>query len=462
MEKSKAVFSHIRSWYIIYFGIILIAKEIGPYDFLPEIINNLFVWPAALIGLIFIAYDLIQPVRYKKKIDYNIFLLLFIGVMCVTTIINRQYGLFANIKLIMNEAIYFFVIYRFGQTQTNAMLTIQRFVKILIGLWLIFVTISLGMFLTQTKYSFTLKNRFHPLRLGFLENRLFGVFSDPNFASTISLIVIIMSLYYLFAIKIKISIKVFLAINVFFQLLFILLSGSRTGMIELTIGLAFFLFIYCYTTNLMHIKNSKANFFSSLLLSLFISVTVYFLLEILKDFIAMMYTHLIQITHKQGGKAKNVTLIRNDVSDDSANELSNGRIEMWKNAIEIFRQNWLIGVGPSREGIVAYSKKFFPTNVLARTGMTIHSCFFHALAGTGLLGTLSFFIFIIQKAFSTIKYSLVIKNPINNIYFYFILCILAVSINAFLAPEIILVNKIGAFIFWLFLGSLTTKFKKKI
>lgn len=65
------------------------------------------------------------------------------------------------------------------------------------------------------------------------------------------------------------------------------------------------------------------------------------------------------------------------------------------------------------------------------------------------------------KIFAAIKSVLLDRDLYKTVYFYDILIIAAISINAVLSSEIILVNKIGAFIFWLLLGQLVHQYFPK-
>ena len=177
--KIQSYIERFRSFYIIYFGTILILKEFGPYDFIPKILNTILVVPAGLVGVLFIAYDLFQMLK-ARKFTYNILLFLFLIIMGISSLINYHYGLSSNIKILLNESIYLLVIYEFSHYKDSSKRIIELFAKILIAIWFLLVTISNIMFVFQIQYSIKLPNRFHPLRLGFLENRLFGVFSSGS------------------------------------------------------------------------------------------------------------------------------------------------------------------------------------------------------------------------------------------------------------------------------------------
>ena len=85
---------------------------------------------------------------------------------------------------------------------------------------------------TQFGVKIPMDNRYYPLRMGFLGNRLFGVFPDPNFGATISVVVILLSVYYIKTNSNR-AFTLFNSLNILLQLMFISLSGSRTALIVL-------------------------------------------------------------------------------------------------------------------------------------------------------------------------------------------------------------------------------------
>lgn len=113
-------------------------------------------------------------------------------------------------------------------------------------------------------------------------------------------------------------------------------------------------------------------------------------LTLIPDFIYGLRTETTKKSINASNKEKAVNLTRNDVSD--SDDLSNGRFGIWKAGFLMFKQNFLFGVGPSREGIVSYAKAFLPESYVAKTGLSLHSFIVHTLAGTGIMGFITFFL----------------------------------------------------------------------
>ncbi|GMS53976.1 hypothetical protein NUITMVRE36_09670 [Enterococcus raffinosus] len=217
------------------------------------------------------------------------------------------------------------------------------------------------------------------------------------------------------------------------------------------------------------VKKGKSVPFSlliSLIVSTILTGIIFFILNVLKQGLTLIPDFIESLKMRTENnnvnilkKEKPVNLTRNDVSD--SDDLSNGRFGIWKAGFLMFKQNILFGVGPSREGIVSYAKAFLPETYVAKTGLSLHSFVVHTLAGTGAIGFITFFSFYLNKAFIAIKAVFLDKNLYKTVYFYDVLIIAAISINAILSSEIILVNKIGAFLFWLLLGQLVYQYFPK-
>nr|WP_245249813.1 O-antigen ligase family protein [Vagococcus allomyrinae] len=319
------------------------------------------------------------------------------------------------------------------------------------------------MFVTQTEYIYILENRFHPLRLGFVENRLFGIFSDPNFAATICLVTVAVSLYYLFQKKEqkRLALNIFFVINIIFQLAFVVLSGSRTGLLELYVVLLFATFMYTYQFNFKQNKKMYQKLMISILASGIMFLSAFVSLKIIREVFITVPSYIVESVTtiendgnsskiKKNRISKKIDLSRADV--ENSEDVSNGRVNIWKTGIKLFNEQKIIGVGPSREGIVAFAEDKFPDSVIAKTGLSLHSFLVQTLTGTGILGFIVFFSFFILNMLKIFLHSFKDRKFVYSIDFVFYLITLLISINAVVSSEIVLVNKIGAFIFWLLLG----------
>lgn len=187
------------------------------------------------------------------------------------------------------------------------------------------------------------------------------------FSSTISVVVIILIIYSLRIKKGKLqSFLSYLAI--IFQLAYIQLSGSRTGLIVLLLSIFVFSFSSLLNLDFWIKKKYLSKWLGSLFSALLIVILSYFLLEAFKYILSLLPSVLFKEEHrilkdipkKDGGK---ISLERSDVENNS--DASNGRLGLWKSGFELFKTNILFGTSP--KGIFEYAKEVLPTTFIART-----------------------------------------------------------------------------------------------
>ena len=106
MLKPNSTLKNIKGIYILYFELILIFRTIGPLILMPNLLDKLFFVSSGLIGLTIIFIDAIDSIKRVIK-KFDIWLILFIAIMLISSLVNIKYGLAGNLKLIMWQAIYF-------------------------------------------------------------------------------------------------------------------------------------------------------------------------------------------------------------------------------------------------------------------------------------------------------------------------------------------------------------------
>ncbi|MCU9783400.1 hypothetical protein N4802_12405, partial [Enterococcus faecalis] len=149
MLKPNSTLKNIKGIYILYFELILIFRTIGPLILMPNLLDKLFFVSSGLIGLTIIFIDAIDSIKKSNQKKFDIWLILFIAIMLISSLVNIKYGLAGNLKLIMWQAIYFFVIFQYGKDYGKKDKIFDYFFVILIIFWFFSAIISLWMFFTQ-------------------------------------------------------------------------------------------------------------------------------------------------------------------------------------------------------------------------------------------------------------------------------------------------------------------------
>ncbi len=457
MDSRVVKLNAIREGYVLYLLGLLLLRCVGPYSLLPSTFDSVVFSFAALIGGGLILLDFIENLK-AKKFPYNFLLLVFLAVMFISLIVNRQYDFLGNIKMLIWQAIYFLLIYQIGIKMDKGFLKKVQWL-IIIGIFIISM-VSLIMFLVQYKYAVLIDSRNLPLRIGFIESRLFGAYIDPNFGSVMAMIAIG------FAVNLMIvdekvrqsKVKIFLIASIVLQLIYIMLSGSRNGLVVLLV--TFFLYVFIYLYHLQKRKGKKIGY--TIILSIVASgvatIVLLFVLLLMKQLLSYFPGLFNDIFHIEKGidGREIVSLDRHDTGENS--DLSNNRLKLWKDSWEIFKSTWLFGTSP--RGLHEYARDYFPTTYLAKSNLAVHNAYLNVLVSTGIFGALSLAIFYLKSLANAVKKIFTDNTIISSGMLIYILTIFAVAISGLFQTEMVLVNTVGAVCLWLFLGVLNGKKEK--
>lgn len=461
-KKIDNYISYLEQPFLIVFEIVLIARMISLYYLVNPRVDSIISWILVAISVLLFTDFLLARLKNKRFYFTDLLLVLFLLVLVISTLINRQFGLFENAKLIMWQGIYFFVVAEIGRRHQDRKFYLPLEYT-LIAIWFICVTISLTLFITKFHYTLAFHKLYYGVRIGIIQNRLYGIFVDPNYSSTISLVTILMSLHVLNILDNGLLKKAFLWINIFFQLSFIILSGSRSSLIQLLVVTFAGVFYFFYQKRPTDVPVKRI--FVSLLIALFSSVIIFAGMQGIKQPWLFVANHVqieqpkLESEHESDIKEDNedVTLVRGDTEDSS--NISNGRFKLWKSSLEIFRKNPIFGASP--KNLFKVAKQQLPKTFIAIRQQTSHNFFFYLLATTGISGTVIYLIILIITV-KGIFIRLFKRSDLDfaSDFVYRSETILVILISACFVTDMILMNRLAAFIFWLFIGYLWTGSKR--
>ncbi|WP_086313932.1 hypothetical protein A5821_001481 [Enterococcus sp. 7F3_DIV0205] len=449
MELNK-FFEKTKLPFLVAFEVMLLLRTINIYSLLPSKLDSLVFGLLSVWAALYIANKLFFSIKNKQFNYFDPLLIIFLAMIFLSIVVHYETYLVANMKLWLWQAIYLLVIYQIGKERNRKTFAILE--TILLVSWFILVVIAIAMFLAQYTYSAPLDKIYNGLRVGFYENRLYGLFSDPNFAATISVVSIILSVHLVLK-KVAKKWTILLVINVILQWIYVVLSGSRTAYVELFVVAFVGIFFIAYK------KWSPKGFFIGVLYAAFSSVIfvvgIYLFTILIEK--GMLYA-LDLLRSMKSHNVPDVTLDRPDVENKS--DISNNRFGLWKSSFEIFKSSMWFGTSP--RNLVTYAQNVLPNTLIAIKQQTSHNFFFYLLATTGLAGTIPLTMFLINKIFNTVKALFTPKvNIFDNYLLRDTLIALTILVSAFFLTELILVNKIGTFLFWFYLGSVSSAINKK-
>ena len=206
-----------------------------------QLVNTLVFSVVAIFGASIILIDFFTK-RVFLQPKNIIWLLIFLVVCLISSVINVKYGLLGNIRNLVWLAISFLLLYPIDEERSieDVKKEIKFVTNILTLVWFIACLASLVMFLLQIGfYVDVYPDSF--ARLGFVEGRLFGIFEDPNYAAVVAVVVILFSIFNIKNSS-RQSFKIFYFSNILVNFCYLVLSGSRTA--EVSAIIVTFLLIY--------------------------------------------------------------------------------------------------------------------------------------------------------------------------------------------------------------------------
>lgn len=444
-------FSMIKDGYFIFLLIFLMIRSVNAYSLLPAKIDSSIFSVLAIFGAMIVLQELIDKLSSKDFVNLELLLYLFLLVFFISTIVNREYGVTSNIKLLVWNSIYLIGLYPHVKNLKNKSSFINRIDFIIIISTFLTSLVSFVMFLTKYSYVHVYGPgaRDH-IRIGFLESRLFGVFGDPNYGATTTLVAMILCIFYLFGgfKKNKLPINIFLGVNIILNFFIIILSGSRSALLLSYVALALAIFYISIQSKALNKKERLMKFFFSIFVTLAVCLSYFFVETNTKKGLESLPNMTSSLFHGKSGKQNQVTLTRKDVNENK--DISNMRFDIWKSGIEIFETTPLVGTSP--RNLIAYSKDNLPNTFISERAIVVHNTFVNVLVSTGISGFTFFIIFILISGVSNLQFSFKKNSSKFKRYNVYFLIAIILLLSGFFNNEIILVNTIGTFIFWSYLG----------
>lgn len=296
---------------------------------------------------------------------------------------------------------------------------------------------------------------------GFVWGRLWGVFTDPNYASVLSVSAIIILLYFIITDHKKI-IKVVNFINLLLQLMYIAFSDSRTGLVTLMVASAIFTYFYFVSKHISAnrlIKNAV-----SVLLALIIGATSFAAVKIAQKTYNCIVIRIEESKPVSDDKPNLPDIDKIGREQDIENDISNRRFALWKSAIETFKIKPIFGI--SFDNLLNFVEKNQPKTYLVNNGQgkfnNYHNMLFNVLAGQGTVGILIFIVLIILSVISAVK-KLVLVYGKKEWHFYTMIfsILVGASASAMFLSDIIYAISVNMMLFWYLLGVITSDYNSK-
>lgn len=414
-------------------------------------IISLVLWPVILLGGILLLIKL----RYWKewiRTPSIILLGLFLVSYIISMVVNIEYGYKEGIIKLVFLVFYFFILYtkRNGTTKEY----IEREIKVLGGILSLYmfvcVLISFGfMIMGYTKVE-TIENGWD-IGIGFLWGRLWGVFTEPNYASVFATVVIFLSFFFWKQTNNGV-LKGMLIVNDVLQLLYIAFTDSRTGRVALGVGTAIFVFNYLNYRRLNSEKGKK------------IKLYMVIIVPIVAFIIGGMAPKWITTLYNYAREANNEWDKTVDRGYDLSEDVSNRRFDIWCSGLEVWSTTPIVGT--SYTNVLPYTQENCPdtymiNNSAEKNFSSIHNEVLNILVGQGVIGLVVFLAFFFWVVSRYIKYFFKLKENIlfNNVI---VSCMAVATAGAMFLTGMFYSNSPVAIFFWIFLGDFMVQVETRV
>ena len=447
--------------------------------FMPSTLSltNLPMKIAFLWGLLIALYEfLIKKNFFNMK--YKWLLIAILLSFFITIILNINHLFLPSVYnfgyLIISLVVFFPADIK--QTQEQRKEEMYTFNMIFIGVVFIAAVVSLVQFLFLISYHVPTGTPGLLARQGFMEHRLFGIYTSPNVGAIFGYCSIVLSVINLLLKKSTMKMKLFFFFNFAIQLIYLILSSSRGGQVVTISFLVLSLLLYVipkFRNTFYEVTNIRNRWmiFTILFLLLFLLFGNTLTKNMLGKIPTMFEnkTEFLKEDKEVSGEAKIVI----EHSDENA-ELSAGRFTIWQAGFKTLNQSPLFGYGETdfygnSDGSILdkVNLSTLDKNELKRAHGNMHNGYVQVLVISGIVGFVFIYTFYAFNILSLIKRFVSTENNSPSNSDYLLLGIILVFMITIFIDEMVevhlLFNKrdVISMIFWYYLGYLSNLYLKK-
>ncbi|BFL46217.1 O-antigen ligase family protein [Lactonifactor longoviformis] len=378
---------------------------------------------SGLLFLLCVSYGITILVNYHNKLSSNIF----------------SYAYFLVTLLLF-----------FNVFQHRDKITSQKYISIFMKLnvfaTFVFAVIALVMFCFNIVGFYETDTGIQ--HYGLYENRLWGLF-NPNIGGMNALIAIAFSLFLY-----KQNKKKFYVVSIVIEYIYLILTQSRSALLSFFAFIIIFIVFVLIGKEKFFVKGKKPFLFNIGKLVCIVAILLVSV-PIVKNVVVIIPNTYIALNNSDSQKQKEedvrVKLARiENFEEDNADNLSNGRIGIWKAGVKVWKTSPIFGVGLHNvyEDVKGYLDK--GTAQAVRNG-SMHNVYITTLVSSGVMGAAVFLIFLVIVVWSFIKYLFTGQNTEKKILMGLIF---ALMLGDCLESRIIFSTSNICFIFWTICGYL--------
>lgn len=410
--------------------------------------------------------------KLKEVFSYkpNFLLFAFAGSYLITILLHRESHFSENISQWVYMVVFFYIFCGLETLKPKEERTkdINIVSIVFITITFAFALISFAMFAKEYTHWYQVPNSESWYAFGIEYNRLGGLY-NPNTCGALAGLSIVFAIRLTIQYKSKL-IKALLAINIFIQYLCLVLSYSRASAYSLYIvlGLAAFYITFAKLNNKqILIKTTAATLAMVSLIAISVGIE-----QISRNALSYLPGTINSLSEEQTPSAiltpttmsiftetKPIVLDVEKVYLNRAEpeEITNGRIGLWKVALETFKSSPAFGIPESSAYDFAFRHKLLESDdFLAFKNGGYHNLYISVLTYSGIVGFVLMATYVILTVFSSIRK--LVKRVSNKEIDYSALFVLLTTIMFLISElaEVRILYRISIFnvVFWISFGNL--------
>lgn len=372
----KNIANKITGWYIVFLAVYSVSTRYMPTAILCEGSVADILYKIIIIGGGVLALLYVYQLAHLLRPDAHLFLLTgFVVILGISTILNYRYEFIGNV-LGMATFISQLIIFYFLPVlmpKNEIVLCIKRTSLFTSLLWTAGCAASLYQYIKNIHYTI-LSPENHRIRQGIVDGRLFGLFSDPNFAAFTSLFLIVLLTFCIRNTKIKLF-KIYSSGCILINICYLIMSNSRTIYIAAVGTILFFVLLSTYNEN-----KCGENADTRHLMLQFGKRTLFTLLSVMAIY-AIIFFPLREIGRFMEPERNINDMVRDDVNTEN---ITNNRSTIWKNYLTLYKDKPVFGF--SIRSALPYAMDKYPDSYLAKTHYVTHNGYISLLVETGFTG----------------------------------------------------------------------------
>lgn len=427
-------------------------------------------------------------------------------VAVISSLLTISYGISDNLYIICWTAIEFALFYSLASRTSPDKL--KKYVKyvylVLLAIWFVACCVSLFQYVFQIGYWYVvdpLADDSSPARQGFIEHRLFGIFNPLNHAVFVSVVLLLIGIYFIIRVK-RGSGKAILSLMNAALLFHIILSGSRSAQVAL-LACSLVLFWMLAGNKLKHtgvrrilISGAAACILTAVCVLAFVGIKS--VLAQVPKLVVPTEASQIQNNTITESSASPVTTAESDTPEEAPalvskepeatesvqveteppaeqaekdnllqregleDDVSNDRFKIWKDYISLYQEIGLLGLSPGNympyiqehhpeKYIVSYVLNKFPEKFAGGTIYHVHNGYLMVFVSTGFVGVLLMAAYIALFLAKTVSY-IRREKMLSYEYIFAMLIVIAVGISALFDKGVFFMDNPSTFVFWAALG----------